>query len=385
MDNGESCSATFQSVQTGRVLFAQQDERENHHMTEEYYQVSSKGDRSTSNRRYTAEVGQDPELQTTCISLSSIDQSNSSRTLQLCIAPEYGSNLYRFRVGEYDLIYTDKLLLQRRDFTGTFVLWPFPNRVRGKRYTYQGQSYSLEQVHRPGGDPTLVHGLVFDRPWHYTQPIIAPDAVSVTTYIDANAESPYYTAYPFESRLSLTYTLSGTQLTVTYQVENTSARTLPFGFALHPYFSTITNTHDISICIPAQAVMEADEEMLPTGRIFDVNHVMYAMYDLREPVPVEYLKLDHVFTHLDLSAPSIIYYTKLGLQLHISTTDEFTHQVIFTPQQLPAFCVECQTCSTDAINLHQKSAALREVAHLLEVQPGGTYSGAIHYSVVFTS
>jgi aldose 1-epimerase len=354
-------------------------------MTEEQKQMHSTEDKSAKNRLYTAEVGQDPALGTTTISLFSTDQSDSALNILVCIAPEYGSNLFRFRAGEHDLIYTDHELLTNRDFTGTFVLWPFPNRVRDKRYTYQGQSYSLENVHRPGGYSTLIHGLVFDRPWHYSQPVIGPDAVSVTTYIYVNAESPYYTSYPFDSRLSLTYTLSGTELSVTYQVHNQGARTLPFGFALHPYFSTFADKHDVSISIAAQAVMEADDDMLPTGRIFDVSKVMYAMYDLREPVRVDYLKLDHVYTQLKKPALSIVDYTTLAMQLHISATDDFTHQVIFTPQQLPSICIESQTCSTDAINLHQQSTALREAAHLLEVQPGATFSGDLRYSVVFTA
>jgi aldose 1-epimerase len=354
-------------------------------MAEEYSTVSSNGDQSASSRLYTAEVGQDLALQTTVISLSSTDQSNSSRNALVCIAPEFGSNLFRFRVGEYDLIYTDQLLLKQRDFTGNFVMWPFPNRVRDKRYIYQGQRYSLENVHRPGGDPAIVHGLVFDQPWNYKQPIISPDAASVTTYIDITAGSPYYTAYPFESRLSLTYTLSGTELTVTYQVYNESARTLPFGFALHPYFSTFSDKHDVLLSIPAQAVMEADDDLLPTGRIFDVRKVMYAMYDIREPIPIAYLKLDHVYTHLNKPALSIIDFTKLAMKLHISGTDDFTHIVVFTPQQLPTFCIEYQTCSTDAINMHHQGTVLREAAHLLEVQPGATFSGALRYNVVFTT
>ncbi len=360
-------------------------ERENMLMTDEQIHVSSTGDQSASNRLYKAEVGQDPALNKTTISLSSIDQSNSSHNTMICIAPEFGSNLYRFRVGEHDLIYTDQALLKKRDYTGTFVLWPFPNRVRDKRYTFQGQMYSLVDVHRPGGDAALVHGLVFDRPWHYTQPVIGPDAVSVTTYIDVNADSPYYTAYPFDSRLSLTYKLSGTELTVTYQVHNKSSRTLPFGFALHPYFSTFSDKHDVFISVPAQAVMEADDEMLPTGRIFDVSKVMYAMYELRKPVPVAYLKLDHVYTRLNKPALSIVDYKQLGMQLHILATDDFTHLVIFTPEQIPSFCIEYQTCSTDAINLHQQGSTLREAAHLLEVQPGATYSGTLRYSVIFTA
>src|SRR5439155_18021173 len=128
-------------------------------MTDEHSQMPSTGDQSISSSRYKAEVSQDPALNTTTISLSSIDQSNSSRNTLVCIAPEFGSNLFRFRVGAHDLIYTDQELLTKRDFTGTFVLWPFPNRVRDKCYPYQGQRYSLENVHRPGGYPTLVHGL----------------------------------------------------------------------------------------------------------------------------------------------------------------------------------------------------------------------------------
>jgi aldose 1-epimerase len=354
-------------------------------MKDEQHLIASSGFQSASTWRYTAEVDRDPELQTTMLSLSATDHSNSSRNTRVCIAPEYGSNLFRFRVGEQELIYTDQLLLKRRDFAGTFVLWPFPNRVRDKRYTYQGQRYSLDSVKRPGGDPTLIHGLVFDRPWQYTQPVIGRDRVSITTSIDINAQSPYYSSYPFESRLSLTYSLSQTALSVTYQVHNQSARTLPFGFALHPYFSTFADKHDVLLTIPAQAVMEADDDMLPTGRIFDVQKVMYAMYDLREPVPVAYLKLDHVFTHLDSSMLSILYYPKLRMQMHISATDDFTHLVIFTPENVPAVCIESQTCSTDAINLYQQGGALREAAHLLEVQPGATFSGTLRYNLVFTT
>ncbi len=351
-------------------------------MADEY--VPSTEDQPVGNKHYTADVSQDLELNTTIISLSASDKSNPSRNALVCIAPEFGSNLFRFRVGEHDLIYTDQALLKNKGFTGNFVLWPFPNRVRNKRYTYQGQMYSLEDVQRPG-DKALVHSLVCDRPWHYTQPIIGPDAVSVTTYIDVNAESPHYKGYPFDSRLSLTYTLSGTELTVTYQVDNKSTHVLPFGFALHPYLATLSDNHDVFLNIPAQAVMEADDELLPTGRIFDVSKVMYAMYDLREPVPVAYLKLDHVYTHLNRSALSVLDYKNLAMQLHMWATDDFTHLVIYTPAQAPYLCVEHQTCSTDAINLHNQGPDRREAAHLLEVQPGEIYSGSIHYTVVFTT
>jgi hypothetical protein len=161
-------------------------------MKDEQNKLASTGAPSARNIRYTAEVGQDQALQTTTIVLSSTDQSNSSHTTRVCIAPECSSNLFSFRAGEHDLIYTDQELLKKREFTGTFVLWPFPNRVRDKSYIYQGQRYSLEHVQRQGGYPTLIYGLVFDQPWYYMQPVIGPDAVSITTYIDFNDDSPFY-------------------------------------------------------------------------------------------------------------------------------------------------------------------------------------------------
>jgi aldose 1-epimerase len=353
-------------------------------MTDKYIQVPSAETQSVSHDPYKAEVSQDSALDTTTLVLSSSDGRNSSRNILVRIAPEFGSNMFQFRVGEHDLIYSNQELLKNKGFTGNFVLWPFPNRMRDKRYSYQGEVYSLEEVQRLD-DPVLVHGLVYDRPWQCTPPVMGSDGVSITTYVDVNAESPYYTGYPFESRLSLTYTLSGTELTITYEVHNKSTRLLPFGFALHPYFSTFADKRDVLLSVPAQVVMEADDELLPTGKLFDLSKVMYAMYDLREPTPIANLKLDHVYTCLDKPALSVLDYKKLGMQLRMSATDDFTHFVIYTLDQDPYFCFEHQTCSTDAINLHNQGTALREAAHLLEVQPGKTYSGTIRYSVVFTA
>src|SRR6266567_3192875 len=101
-----------QSERAERALL-RQDEREYNLMTEEQNQISSTGGQSPGNRLYTAEVSQDLALNTTTISLSSTDQSNSSRNTLVSIAPEFGSNLFRFRAGEHNLIYTDQELLTR--------------------------------------------------------------------------------------------------------------------------------------------------------------------------------------------------------------------------------------------------------------------------------
>ena len=270
------------------------------------------------------------------------------------------------------------------------MLWPFPNRVRDKRYTYQGHEYSLQDVERhdedtvlKGGHDTLIHGLVLDRVWQYTQPVIDSDSVSVTTYIDMNSQTPHYAGYPFDSRLSLTYTLTAHGISIMYHVQNKGDKDLPFGFALHPYFLTPSGKQHTLVSLPADNVMEADLDLLPTGRLLDVNTTMYEMFDLRAPTPVANLKLDHVYTKLHTGMPAIITHQHEGIQLSISSSDDFTHIVIYTGggSDTPYFCVEYQTCAIDAINLHNQGLERSTLAHLLEVHPGETATGALHYTV----
>jgi len=319
------------------------------------------------------------DLGSTVVLLSYADDARPARSMTVGIAPDLGSNMFRFRAGGHELIYCEPELLRRRDFTGNFVLWPLPNRVRDKRYVYRGRAYSLADVTRPQGNDALVHGLVFDRPWRYDPPVAGAASAMVRTYVDITPESPHYDAYPFESRLALTYTLTREGVTVAYSVENRGAGDLPYGFALHPYFATLSGADGTMVTIPAGAVMEADDELLPTGRALDVDSIMYAMFDLREPMPVANLKLDHVYTRLQPGSDAVIDYRRQGMRLRLSASDDFTHMVIYTLGGDQFFCLENQTCATDAVNLANRG--LEELAHLQEVRPGETRTGYIRYTV----
>jgi aldose 1-epimerase len=271
------------------------------------------------NSPFFAEVKFEREIDSTVISLAYNDREMPSRSILVAIAPDLGSNMFRFKIGEHEIIHCEPHLLKQKDFTGNFVLWPLPNRVKDKRYVYQGQTYSLAGLKRPAGNDILIHGLVFDRQWQFDPPVVRQDSVSVRTSIEINPASPFYQGYPFDSRLALTYTLTSNSVTVSYNVQNNGSLDMPFGFALHPYFSTLPGRGGALVGIPANYVMEADNELLPTGRLLDVRGVMYAMFDLREPVPVANLKLDHVFTGLRKNEGAVIVYPEQAMRLHIAT------------------------------------------------------------------
>ena len=326
---------------------------------------------------YSAEVAHDSILDTTALILSYTDKNNPARSLQARIAPELGSNLYSLKAGEHELLYCESETVKKTGHTGTFVLWPFPNRVRDKQYTYRGQQYTFDGVPRTHGP--LVHGLVYDRAWSYEQPVVSEQGASVTTVVEMQPGSPYYHSYPFPSRLSLTYTLSSSGINVDYTVENKGTQPLPYGFALHPYFHRLSSAERTLATLPANAVMEADQELLPTGRLLDVHSVMYKMFDLNQPTPVSHLKLDHVYTHLPQGQDAWIEHLDHSLRLRATASADFTHTVIFTLGDGPFLCVENQSCSTDAINLFQQDR--QDIAHLIEVQPGEESSGFIRYTI----
>ncbi len=328
---------------------------------------------------YSAEALHDPDLDTTIIALSYTDPANPARNVLACIAPDLGSNFYRLKVGEHELLDCEMEKLKERGHTGAFVLWPFPNRVRDKQYTYRGQHYTFDGVPRHQG--ALIHGLVFDRSWTYEVPVADGQGASVTTSVEMQPDSPYYSAYPFASRLALTYTLTSTGITVTYAVRNLGTQPLPYGFALHPYFHFLSNAEQTLVTLPAGHVMEADQELLPTERLLDVNSVMYGVFDLSQPTPVSHLKLDHVYTSLPPTHEALIEHRGHGLNLRVTASQDFTHTVIYTLGHGPFFCLENQTCSTDAINLYQKDR--QDIAHLLEVQPGAESSGFIRYAIEY--
>ena len=199
----------------------------------------------------------------------------------------------------------------------------------------------------------------------------------------------YFDSFPFPCTLKLTYTLSAEGLRLDYKVTNDGEETLPYGFAIHPYFDKMGDPDSITITVPADQLYEAFE-MLPTGNLLPVE----GDFDLR-PAAKEKKKglfakeeeglafsehkvsqafIDHVYTGLDSSKQALIHYEKLGLTLALRASDEFKNMVVYTPANRPGFCLENQTNATDFINLHEQGI---ETANLLELPAGQTRGGFI--------
>ena len=296
----------------------------------------------------------------------------SRGSLEAWIVPSHGSNLVRFTVAGRAVIDFDPALLARHDYTGTPVLYPTPNRVRDGVFRWKGRDYRQLK----GGTLVVEHGLAHSEPWQCGEPVIETDGVRLETWLDFRPGAAVFEAFPFPHRLGLEFRVGARGLTVTYTIRNQGESELPFGFGLHPYFQKLAGEEGTFVCLPADSVMEATADLLPTGRLVPVEGTPY---DLRRPMAVGNLDLDHVFTGILAGEHARIEYRRLGLTVRLEATPDFSHLVLYTPRGEGFFCLENQTCSTDAHNLYDRGFA-RE-SGLKTVPPGQTRQGSVSYSL----
>jgi len=294
--------------------------------------------------------------------------------MEAWVAPDFGANLCRFSAGGKHIIDFDPQTLAKQDYTGTPVLYPTPNRVRDGVFRWKGREYRQVKA----GALVLEHGLVHGEAWRRGQPEVEEEAASLKTWLDFRPGSAVFEAFPFPHRLGLEFRLGEHGLTVTCSIHNQGEEELPFGFGLHPYFQKLAGEEDTLVCLPADSVMEATSDLLPTGRLVPVGGTIC---DLRRPVAVGELDLDHVFTGLRAGEHARIEYRGLGMSVRLEASPDFSHLVLYTPRGESFFCVENQTCSTDAHNLFDRG--FRGESGLKIVKPGETHRCTVTYAVSF--
>jgi aldose 1-epimerase len=105
------------------------------------------------------------------------------------------------------------------------VLAPWPNRLAGGRYEWEGETFQLPLNEVSSG--SAIHGLVRWARWRAVER--EPDRVRLEHVLHPQP------GYPFSLRLSLEYRLGERGLTVRTGAENVGSRACPFGAGHHPY------------------------------------------------------------------------------------------------------------------------------------------------------
>lgn len=321
---------------------------------------------------FTHEIESDPKTGWKVYVLKYQDPKDPMTSIMARIVPAAGSNLYSLEVGGTEVLVTPPDLSVLPGFRyGIPVLYPMPNRVRDSQFRFDGHTYTFT----PNERSHFLHGLVHSLKWEAGTPTCDGKGITLKTWLNWNAASPDYRLFPFAHRLSLTYRLNEQGIRLDFSVENQDQKPLPFGFALHPWFRVLGARSATYLHVPAQKHMEA-EGLLPTGKLESLDG---SPYDLRKQVLLEKLDLDDVYWGLTPEQPAGYECRDKGVKVTLAASKEFTHMVIYTPKGQPFFCMENQTCSTDAHNLFAKGR--QEEAHLLIAKRGKPVTGWVKIKI----
>jgi len=179
------------------------------------------------------------------------------------ILPVNGFNLY------YWTYEGKEIFMEPTDITifgtkyGNPILFPTPNRVKNATYTWAGKTYTMKKR----GQDVLIHGLVKDEPFAVTELTADETAARCTARIDIRKAGDIFEGWPWNCSLEVTYILDKDGVHMDVKAANEDETDMPFGFAVHPYFSKRGDANNCFIRVPVQRYYEADENMIPTGRI----------------------------------------------------------------------------------------------------------------------
>ncbi len=287
------------------------------------------------------------------------------------IAPEFGFNCFEFiaRVRDWsvnvldsDPAFPNESL--RPSGHGIPILFPFPNRIRGARFSWSGREYVIPvESGRHDKTGNAIHGFCLDRPWRV---VSQGDRFAVGQFqlsIDAPERRDLW---PADFLIEVRYELRGSTLRADIRIENPDSVPLPWGFGTHPYFRLPLDEQSQ----PAGCLIQAGaagewvlNDCLPTGERRPVSEDK----DLREGEYFDVLKLDDVQTDLLLENGAVecdVIDELAGLQVVQRCDPAFRELVVFTPPQRACVCLEPYTCVTDAIHLQAQgvNAGLRVLA-----------------------
>jgi aldose 1-epimerase len=225
------------------------------------------------------------------------------------------------------------------------LLAPWPNRVDGGRYSFDGAQFQLDLSEPAAGN--AIHGLTRWANWT----LAARDENRVLLRHVLHGRP----GYPFCLDLEAEYRLDAdTGLRVQVTARNAGSGPAPYGTGSHPYLTTGTPVIDeCELMLPAARWQPADQRGIPTGPTEDVSGTPF---DFRSPRPIGDVRLDHAFTALHRGQDGRVRVRLTGPQggLSLWAGEGYRWLQVFTADPLDpshrrrALAVEPMTCPPNA-------------------------------------
>lgn len=288
------------------------------------------------------------------------------------LVPGIGAQCFRLQWTHqgviYDLLRSPENLEALREEPiqyGIPVLFPFPNRIAGGQFTFEGQQVRLPITEPERGN--AIHGLVLDAPWSVALSGADEHCAFVLCTLSSEDHPQIHNVFPYPFRVEYELCLAEGRLITRFRAQNTGQSTLPMGYGIHPWFPAPISPHgdrrQVRIQGPVTKVWEL-EHLLPTGRTLNPN----SYRNLEPGVALGDLSFDDVYTGVSVTGPweSKVTDPAAGVEIVVRSAPNLRELVIYSTPDQPIVCLEPYSCTTNAVNLEAEGVP----TGLVRLEPG---------------
>jgi len=283
---------------------------------------------------------------------------------QRTVVTEVAAGLREYTVGERDVVDgfpEDEMCSIAR---GQLLL-PWPNRIEDGQFEFAGRLHQTPLT-EPARNNAL-HGLTRWVNWAAVEQ--AEDRVLMSLVLHTQE------GYPFTVRFDVEYRLSAGGLSIRTTATNVGREAVPYGAGHHPYLTVGTVIDGALLKLPALMRLEANDRLIPTGRMLPNRGTAYDFLELR---PIGSVSMDTAFANLIPDSDGLIrvHLEAPGGKPHVTLWMEPVYQflMVFTPDAIPdvarrrrSIAIEPMTCAPNAF---------RSGDGLIVLEPGESWGGS---------
>ncbi len=238
------------------------------------------------------------------------------------IAPADGGTLVSLRVAGRELLVPERSEDGPVPTFGSFLMAPWVGELSLGELEFRGQRVSIP----PNRGRHAIHGLVATGAWQ------VEEAGAAMARLTRRLEPPW----PFGGIVTQEFRLDDAGITLEAEIRAEVAA-MPAALGWHPWFAT-PDPGSVRVGVQADAMLELDDELLPTGRILPVE----GDTDLRDAPILGNRQIDAVF--VGAVSPALLSLPGIDLEIHFDP--EIDNVVVFTSPG--TVCVEPWSAWPDA-------------------------------------
>ena len=255
---------------------------------------------------------------------------DSTRKSMAKIALNLGGSLQELLLKKNEIIKNIHSLNFQTSYASA-ILFPFVNRIKDGKYSFQNQNHQLElnkkEVHN------AIHGLISKKKYILVNQETTENFASITlSYCEF--ENPK--GFPFNYTVLLTYTLTLDTLELKVNVKNDGSKTFPFSIGWHPYFYS-NNLYNSFIIFNSDEKIIVDKQQIP---------VKTTNISLDADLQIKDKKLDDCY-HLKNNTMG---FKTPDYHINISSSTKDNYLQLYTPSEKNFIAIEPMTAPSNSFN-----------------------------------